>query len=435
MKKLVKIVLAALMIMSLGACSSNKTSGENNEENTGIALPAEGTTVTIWHTFTNDQLTTLEAIAEEFNKTNEYGITVKVESQTYDGFLDTVKTNVYNGTGPDMILNYASAAADYVTDELVVDLSQYINDSEIGIEGYYESKPAGVIAEESAFEDGQQHIIITQQTGPIFFYNKTVYDELGLKPATTWEEIKTNAQTIYEAKGMIGFAIDSITDVTQTLIMQSGSEYIDTNAKEVAFNNETTEKIVNFIADGCKGGYFSINPTNGYFSSDMTAGLVAGYIGSVAGLPYVAGQGVFAEGQELAMAPLPLEGNKWTPAWDRGLMVFDYNDADRAVASYLFIKYFIETENSAKWNMAMNSLSPFFAVQERADYQAYLASNEALNALSQQTEFAGVLPTVTGSATVRTELQSAVKTVAAGEATAKEALDELATNSNAALKE
>ena len=183
MKKLVKIVLAALMIMSLGACSSNKTSGENNEENTGIALPAEGTTVTIWHTFTNDQLTTLEAIAEEFNKTNEYGITVKVESQTYDGFLDTVKTNVYNGTGPDMILNYASAAADYVTDELVVDLSQYINDSEIGIEGYYESKPAGVIAEESAFEDGQQHIIITQQTGPIFFYNKTVYDELGLKPA------------------------------------------------------------------------------------------------------------------------------------------------------------------------------------------------------------------------------------------------------------
>ena len=85
--------------------------------------------------------------------------------------------------------------------------------------------------------------------------------------------------------------------------------------------------------------------------------------------------------------------------------------------------------------MAMNSLSPFFAVQERADYQAYLASNEALNALSQQTEFAGVLPTVTGSATVRTELQSAVKTVAAGEATAKEALDELATNSNAALKE
>ena len=71
-----------------------------------------------------------------------------------------------------MILNYASAAADYVTDELVVDLSKYINDPEIGIPGYAESKPAGVVAEEFAFEDGQQHIIITQQTGPIFFYNK-----------------------------------------------------------------------------------------------------------------------------------------------------------------------------------------------------------------------------------------------------------------------
>lgn len=264
-----------------------------------------------------------------------------------------------------------------------------------------------------------------------------MYDQLGLKPATTWAEVKSNAQTINKELGIVGFALDSITDVTQTLIMQGGSSYIDTEAREITFNDATTEKIINYIADGCKEKYFSINPTNSYFSADMIAGQVAGYIGSVAGLPYVAGQGIFAADgtAELATAALPLEGTKWTPAWDRGMMVFNYDDADRAVASYLFIKYFTETENSLKWNMAMNALSPYFAVQEVAEYQAYLEANPALQSLAEQTAYAGVLPTVTGSATVRTELQDAVKVVAAGEATATEALAELEANSNAALQD
>ena len=436
MKKFTKILVAAFMVLSLAACSSNKASNDDNNATGKFDLEAlQGTEVSIWHTFTNDQLTTLEAIAKEFNETNEYGITVKVESQTYDGFLDTVKNNVYNMTGPDMIINYASAAADYVTDEKVVDLAPYVYDEEIGIPNYKNNKPAGVIAEECGFEDGGMHVLVTQQTGPIFFYNKTLYDELGLKAPTTWDELEANAKKIYEEKNIIGFAIDSITDVTQTLIKQKTDKYIDTEARKIAFNNAETEQIVNFIADGCKDGYFSINPSNGYFSSDMTAGIVGSYIGSVAGLPYVKGKGIFGENdnQELAFAPLPLEGTKWTPAWDRGVIVFDYENEARALASYLFVKYFTSDENSARWNMAMNSISPFLSVQQTASFQEYLNSNAALKALSEQTEFAGVLPTINGSATVRTELQNAVKAVAAGEQTAAEALKECEENSNAAL--
>lgn len=429
MRKLFKMALAAMMCLTLVACG-NSGNGGDDAKTDGVVLPAEGTTVTIWHTFTDDQLTTLEAIAKDFNDTNEYGITVKVESQAYSGFLDSVKTAVYNGVGPDMILNYASAAADYVIDEKVVDLSKYINDENIGIPNYATSKPAGIYEEESAFEDGQQHIIITQTTGPIVFYNKTLYDELGLTPATTWAELAANAKTVTEKTGKTGFAFDSLTDTIQALIIQSGSGYIDTDAKEVLWNNDKVIEQIDYIANGAKEGYFAVTPTNNYFSNDMNSGQVAAYIGSVAGLPYI-----IPDGWEVGCSPMPLEGNKWNPAWDRGLMVFNYEDENRAVASYLFIKHFIETENSLKWNMAMNSLSPFFAVQEQEVYKEYLASNEALAALAQQMDTSGVLPTITGSATVRTELESAVKTVALGNKTAADALQEAADNSNKALQE
>ena len=432
MKKLLSGLLCFLMVVSLGACSSSSDDASTTADTTATDTPlvAEGTTVTIWHTFTDDQKDTLEALAQEFNETNEYGITVNVESQAYDGFTDMVKTNVYNGQGPDMILNYASTAADYIEDELVVDLGKYIDDPEIGIEDYASSLPEGIYDESMSFDDGKMHIMITQTTGPVLFYNKTLYDELSLETATTWDQLAENAKAIYEAKGIPGVGFDSLTDTMQALIMQAGSGYIDVENKEVLWNNEDVVSQLEYISENTKAGYFAVDPTNNYFSSDFNASAVGGFIGSVAGLPYVDPEGTF----EFDCAAMPLEGNGWNTAWDRGLIAFDYGDEDRAIASYLFMKFFVEPENSKEWVMSYNALSPYYAVNEDADYQAYVDSNVALKALSEQIGTAGTLPNVTGSYNVRTELESAVRVASHGEASAADALNEAAINSNQALK-
>ena len=90
----------------------------------GAAMAA--TEVTIWHTFTDDQQTALQGFADAFNETqDEYQVVV--QSQAYSGFEDTVYNAVANGVGPNIIFNYASTAADYVEDNLVVDMSQYLS--------------------------------------------------------------------------------------------------------------------------------------------------------------------------------------------------------------------------------------------------------------------------------------------------------------------
>lgn len=133
------------------------------------------TQVTIWHTFTDAQQTALEKFAADFNA-SQSDYEVVVESQAYSGFLDNVYNAVANGVGPNMIINYASTAADYVKDGLVVDLSKYVFDDEIGMADIYNSLPDSIKAETVGFSDGGMYALPAVTTGPIFFINKTIYE-------------------------------------------------------------------------------------------------------------------------------------------------------------------------------------------------------------------------------------------------------------------
>lgn len=230
MRKIAALVAAVVMLFALCASASAATQ------------------VTIWHTFTDAQQAALEKFAADFNATqDEYEVIV--ESQAYSGFLDNVYNAVANGVGPNIIINYASTAAEYVKDGLVVDLSQYVFDDEIGMADVYNSLPEAIKDETVGFADGGMYALPAVTTGPILFYNKTLYDELGLTPATTWEEVGEQAKLIYEAKGVAGFAADSLTDMMQSLMMQSGLGYIDTENKCVLFDDAKAAEWLKWFGD------------------------------------------------------------------------------------------------------------------------------------------------------------------------------------------
>ena len=106
-KNLFVFVLAAVMVFSM----------------VGAAAAADKTTVTWWHTFTEGQKDTLESIIAEFNAAHD-DIEVVAESQPLDGFEAKVYEAVSNGTGPDIIFNYASLMPEYVDNGLAPDMNQ-----------------------------------------------------------------------------------------------------------------------------------------------------------------------------------------------------------------------------------------------------------------------------------------------------------------------
>ena len=391
----------------------------------GAAAAADKVTVTWWHTFTEGQKDTLEAIIAEFNAAHE-DIEVVAESQPLDGFESKVYEAVSNGTGPDIIFNYASSMPEYVDNGLAPDLLPYLSTD-------YESRvSAGVYEEDTAFSDNGLHAIAVQTTGPIFFYNKTIFDELGLACPTTWDELTEAAKKIYEAKGIPGFAFDSLTDGFQTLLMQSGGSYVDLENKKVLFNTPEFEAIVTWFADGVQAGYFGLAPTTGnYFSNDMGAKALASYVGSSAGLPYLN-----LGDDELAAAPMPKTegGVDWVPGWNRSALIFASNEAQEK-AAVEFIEFFTNPENAAKWAISLVAFTPYNDAAELPEFKDFVANTIALAALGEQLDYAYVLPAFTGANTVRNELKFLVQRAASGQMSAAEAIEEAVINCEEAMND
>ena len=76
------------------------------------------------------------------------------------------------------------------------DIGAYINDEEIGIADYESTVDKGAWDEANSFSDGKMHIFPLITSGPVFFYNADIYNELGLSAPTTWAELEENSRAI-----------------------------------------------------------------------------------------------------------------------------------------------------------------------------------------------------------------------------------------------
>ena len=414
MKKIIAAALSLMMLLSVA----------------GALAESAPVTVSIWSTFTDAQDAYLRQAAADFNAANP-GYEVIIQTQPNQGFTSTVYQSVVNGEGPDIIFNYGSEAAKYVSAGLVANLDEYIYDEEIGIEGFDELLPEYLFDEINGFEDGHIHYLPGYTTGPILFYNKTLLDELNLEVPKTWSELEAVCRAIKEAKpDVTPFGIDALTDIAQTLIMEAGYGYMDTENKCVLFS-EAVEPIA-WLGQMAQEGLFAITaPSGGYFSNDFNSGIVAMYYGSCAGVPYIN-----PEGFEYDVAPAPSTGDEKAAytIWNRGPIVFSANGKDAEKGAYLFVKYFLTTpEVAAGWAEAVTALTPWINAQSVEGYDAFVASQPALAAVAGNFDIGVSFPAVTGASETRDALKE-LATLVAGGADAAEALANCVETCNKAMR-
>ena len=95
-----------------------------------------GQTVVYWHQYSDDssQAETMAALVEEFNSSNEYGITVETIHQgSYGPIQDLMNTAILSGELPNLVAGYANAAAGWANEGVVVDINLLLNSPEWGI--------------------------------------------------------------------------------------------------------------------------------------------------------------------------------------------------------------------------------------------------------------------------------------------------------------
>ena len=76
--------------------------------------PLAGVVIQFWHVYSDAPGEGLQALVDEFNATNEYGITVEALNQgNYGDVEDKMNAGIQSGDLPDVVMAYTNSLADW----------------------------------------------------------------------------------------------------------------------------------------------------------------------------------------------------------------------------------------------------------------------------------------------------------------------------------
>ena len=360
MKKTKAIIMLALAlvlaVMPLAAGGS--------KENSDIR------TVTIWHCAQGANAGVFSVLVESFNSTvgKEKGIVIDAIYQGKSGDVLT-SVNAASGTGnlPDIAMMDATAATD-------MDHSQYIvTVDQLGIDTKY-ILPCAISSYTS--EKGLLALPFNA-SALLYYYNKTLYDSLGVSAPRTLDEMAEVAKVVGEA-GVTAFAGVPATYELSTFIgAQNGLSYMVNNRNghdgaptEVLFGKEGTYKA---FLEKWKAlydtGYYSPIVTG--VTAEFTSGRCAAMLASSSNLSTIlhSVDGAF----EVGVARVPMvdeQATGGTVISGGALFTFTDSPAVKAVLEYL-----VSPESQVIWAQTTGYVPVNVKAYETSGYKSFLKEN------------------------------------------------------------
>src|SRR5690606_38219231 len=182
--KIGRFVLAALVALLLASPAMPQEAVDYEN------VDPSGQTVTFWHQHSRERETALLEIVEEFNTTNEYGITVVAEFQGgYDDIFQKMVALLGTNDVPNIVVAYQNQAATYQLVDGLVDMRPLVNSEKWGLSeadkadffpGFYQSDIFPTF-------DNQRLGIAPNRSMEVMYYNATWLDELRESGAIDFE--------------------------------------------------------------------------------------------------------------------------------------------------------------------------------------------------------------------------------------------------------
>ncbi|OGO80577.1 MAG: hypothetical protein A2Y21_02145 [Clostridiales bacterium GWC2_40_7] len=197
MKKVTAIMVCLMLLVTAvlsgcsgkGAGTDNETQSVTSGETSQVTEKAEATKKGNVHlSFFTGKTETIDFINEVINKFNEQNPGIVVSQEFQKEASNVIRVKFASGDVPDIITTYEQ---EYVDQGKYLDLSG---------EAWWSRQTASMKDSCADLKSGKQYRICTNMTMAGIFYNKSIFSELGLKEAITWQEFKNNLKTIKEKK-------------------------------------------------------------------------------------------------------------------------------------------------------------------------------------------------------------------------------------------
>lgn len=372
MKKALSLLLALVMVLGLcvGSISANAASEYD------VAGPIE---ITWWHALETQYDELVAQIVEDFNATNEYGITVKAEYiGAYKDVNEQLVAAVAAGTGlPGVVVANTDYVAGYGANGVYEDLGPYIAATGYDVEDF--SK--GLLL--SSQYEGKQVAMPFLHSTQVIYYNKTVADAAGLTVPSDIADFPAFIEAGKAAIGGEGLGIPGWDQwYFETLYLNEGVKII-TEDNTCDLDGEVALGVTQMIKDWCDAGIAKF-----YVGTDASANMRQGfYDGTTFAVmhtsslynTYVSKCPDFEVG--MAWYPAASTGDKFSEVGGCVLGIPAKNDQATKNAAWVFLQYLVGKEVNMKWAEGTGYLPTRLSVLTTEEGQAFLAEKPAFQCI------------------------------------------------------
>lgn len=387
-------------------------------------------------------------------------ITVNMRLYTdYGKIYNDVITNISTNTTPNICITYPDHIATYLTGvNLVVPLDDLMTDEQYGLGGGEVRFDAPTRDEiipkflEECYIGDHYYALPYMRSTEACYINKTYVEALGytIPEKLTWDFIweVSEAAMAQDADGnylvngqkvMIPFIYKSTDNMMIQMLKQKNAGY-STEDGEILVFNDTTEELLDTIAEHAKTGAFSTFKISSYPANFLNAGQCIFAIDSTAGATWMGTNAPLLDIAEDKIVEFDLEVRE-IPQFDTehpqmisqgpSVCIFNKNDPQEVLASWLFVQYLLTNEVQTAYAETEGYVPVTSKAQEAAEYQDYLArcgeDNEvhydvkikATQLLLNHIDDTFVTPVFSGSASLRDAagqmIENTVKSIRRGQ--------------------
>ncbi|MCD1147882.1 ABC transporter substrate-binding protein [Peptoniphilus sp. KCTC 25270] len=389
MKKVWKALSIFALCFILASCSQGEAKESAKTETDSGKIEVE-----FWYPFTGKIQEANEKSVEEFNKSQDKIHVTAVGQVDYADIEQKVRQSVPAGTAPDVYINVINSVVGLGLDGITQPLTPFIEaDKEFDMNDFYE----GIVS--STNYNGEQWGLPYFNSTCLLYYNKTLFEEYGIDPASldTWAGMEAAAKTFSE-KGKTGILTNESMWIYESFIYSAKNSPFSEKLDKVNFDTPEGKKTISFISDLIREGYWDFpvpyNAANAETMKQKFFSQEGGmFFGSTANLSNFL-EGAKENGWELGAAMMPMDQEHAATVGGSNIVMVNGMDDETAQAAWEFIKFMTSPENNAFGSEHTGYLPIRKSVAESEERKALEEKEPLYSVARKQLEFTKPAPTV-----------------------------------------
>ncbi len=316
--------------------------------------------VVLWYPYTRDQEELLLALIDQFNASNEWGITIIGEyAGSSDSLYDEILGRIGSSQLPDVVIAGQHHVAAYAAQGALVALTPYVESKAWG----YTSKelddffPVALASDRvPQFDDRYGWPLYLALE--VLYCNEDRLIELGYtEPPETWEEFAEMACAASDPDaGTYGYEFSVDVSTFVDMLLSHGGRMIDEDAGSYAFSSEEGLATVTFIQDLLSRECAVLKTERFGARADFGAGRVLFTIGSTSDLPRYRREVAEGAGFTWSISHLPTTLPRPKVYVQGPAFSLLRSTPEEQLAAWLFLKWFTEPEQQARWAQTFSVL-------------------------------------------------------------------------------